>query len=208
MNRNHPSTPATAALRALVLATFLFACSDATGPTTEPAASLLARGGKPGSGGGSGSGGGADVLQGDFALLASDAAALTSTCPGSAAPPGWAVVFGKSGCLIVSPLWASTLYESYVLEDDLVLNTQIEKGKNGRITHVRLNGQDVDGEAGIWHSTGWIAVAEPVVPSKAGFTLHVHVKNVEVWRYDSHLGGNPVEMIGTISIGDIVYRPQ
>lgn len=148
----------------------------------------------------------ADVVLGDFVLTQTDAPALLSTCPGAASSPGWSVVFGKTLCLIVKP---SGKYENYQLIDDIVLAVTLEKGKNGRITHVRLNGQDVDGPAGLWHNTDLIAVAQPIVPGKAGFTLHVHAKNVEVWRFDSHLaGGNRVEMVGTISIGDVVYRPQ
>ncbi len=153
---------------------------------------------------------GASVMQGDLALADADAPALTSSCPSAGfTPNAWAVVFGKSGCLIVRPLWSSATYAEYALTDDVVLQVRLEKGKNGRITHMRLNAQDVDGEAGIWHNTDWIAVAQPVVPTKAGFTLHVHAKNVAVWRYDSHLGdGNRVEIIGTVSIGDVVYPQQ
>ncbi len=81
-----------------------------------------------------------------------------------------------------------------------------EKGNNGRITHVRLLAQDVIGEAGIQHNTDWIPVAYPVVPLKTGGTLHVHAANVEVWRTDSHTGGTRAEMIGLVSIGDIVYH--
>ncbi|HYN80712.1 MAG TPA: hypothetical protein VES88_04360 [Gemmatimonadaceae bacterium] len=153
---------------------------------------------------------GASVMQGDLALADADAPALTSSCPSTGfTPNAWAVVFGKSGCLVVTPLWASATYTEYALTDDVVLQVQLENGKNGRITHMRLNAQDVDGEAGIWHNTDWIAVAQPVVPTKAGFTLHVHAKNVAVWRYNSHLGdGNRVEIIGTVSIGDVVYPQQ
>ena len=202
MYRNHRPNQAAAAVSAVLLASILVACSDATSPTIEPGAPALARGGTVGASF-------ADVLRGDFALGEADAPALTSSCPGQSGAPGWAAVFGKSRCLIVAPLWASTVYRAYTLEDDIVIGTLIEKGKNGRITHVRLNGQDVDGTEGIWHSTDWIAVAVPVIPSKAGFTLHVHAANVQVWRYDSHLGdGNRVAIIGTVSIGDIVYRSQ
>ncbi|HEU4748854.1 MAG TPA: hypothetical protein VFS56_10165, partial [Gemmatimonadaceae bacterium] len=117
-----------------------------------------------------------------------------------------AVVFGHSECMIVTPLWASTIYEPYPLRDDVTISVRLEKGKNGRITHVRLYAQDVIGEEGIAHETDWVPVAVPVVPSQAGFTLHVHAKNVEVWRLDSHRGGgNRVEMIGPVSIGDIEY---
>ena len=171
---------------------------------------LLAKGGNGGSGDGSG-GAGASVIPGDLAPEAGDAPALASTCPsaGGFGPNAWAVVFGKSLCLIVAPLWRSTQYQPYELRDDILLNIRLEKGKNGRITHIRLAGQDVDGPDGVWHETDWIELAGPVVPTTAGFTLHVHARNVQVWRTDSHLGGgNRIEMIGLVSFGDVVYPPQ
>lgn len=196
----------TIAASGVFLLVFVPGCSDFVAPDAwAPSTILHAKGGNSG---GSETGGVADIAAGDL-LSTEGESVLASRCPGAASPPGWAVVFGKTGCLIVTPNWASTTYEKYALTDDLVLDVQREKGKNGRITHVRLKGQDVDGEAGIWHNTDWVAVAEPVVPSTAGFTLHVHARNVQVWRYDSHLGdGNRVDMIGTITIGDVVYRPQ
>lgn len=118
-------------------------------------------------------------------------------------------MFGKSLCLIVEAEPWTGSGDPYPVLDDIVLNAIVEKGKNGRITHMRLVGQDVDGPEGIWHQTDLIPVAEPAVPSKAGFTLHVHAKDVAVWRTDSHLGGgNKVEIIGYISIGDVVYPSQ
>ena len=105
------------------------------------------------------------------------------------------------------PDWnPNSSYEPYALTDDVKLIMLKEKGNNGRITHVRLLAQDVIGEEGIQHNTDWIPVAHPVVPLKNGGTLHVHAANVEVWRTDSHTGGTRVEMIGLISIGDIVYH--
>lgn len=207
MNCHRRNRPALATAATILFAAFAVGCSDPFEPNTiNPGASTLARGGN--SGGPSETG--ADVLQGDFALVESDAAALASTCPSAGFKGnGWAVVFGHTECLIVTPLWASTTYAPYDLRDDVILNVRLEKGKNGRITHVRLYAQDVIGEAGIAHETDWVEVAQPVVPSKAGFTLHVHAKNLEVWRLDSHLsGGNRVEMIGTISIGDVLYPAQ
>lgn len=207
MNCHRRNRTAVTTATMTLLAAFTVACSDPVEPNTiNPGTSALAKGGNPGGG----ETPGADVRQGDLALADGDAPALVSTCSsGGFAGNGWAVVFGKSGCLLAPTLWASSTYPEYKLVDDVVIGVQIEKGKNGRITHVRLNAQDVDGAAGIWHTTDWIPVAQPVIPSKAGFTLHVHARNVEVWRTDSHLGGgNRVEMIGTISIGDIAYPTQ
>lgn len=208
MNWHQPTRSAVTTATMTLFAAFTVACSEVVGPNTiMPDESALAKGGN--SGGGQRPG--PDVLQGDFVLTDSDAAALANTCPSAplAGSRAWAVVFGHTECLIVQPLWASTAYEPYPLRDDVTLNVRQESGKNGRLTHVRLYAQDVIGEEGIAHETDWVDVAVPVVPSKAGFTLHVHAKNVAVWRLDSHLsGGNRVEMIGTISIGDIVYPAQ
>jgi hypothetical protein len=216
MYHTHPRTPEVRsspfrqpAAIALVAALTLVGCAEATAPLLEPATIAASRKGGGGGGGGGRANHGATVAQGDMSLTPEDAPVIATTCPSNGfTKNSWAVVFGKSGCLVVSPLWASSAYEPYTLSDDLVINVQQEK-KTGRITHVRLAGQDVDGEDGIWHNTDWIAVEQPVVPTSSGFTLHVHARNVEVWRYDSHLGGgNRVEMIGTISIGDIVYPAQ
>jgi hypothetical protein len=210
MNYHHRSSPAIAIAAQTFAAAFILACADPAGPAPTLSTAIahpgLSREAKGGNGGGSTSAG-ANVLLGDFALVDGDAPALGSTCPSNGfAGNGWAVVFGHTECLIVTPLWASGTYDPYPLRDDVTLNVRLEKGKNGRITHVRLYGQDVIGEDGIAHETDWLAVAVPVVPNKAGFTLHVHAKNVAVWRLDSHLsGGNRVDMIGTVSIGDVVY---
>jgi hypothetical protein len=206
MRGNHSLRQATAFLAALALVPVLAGCEVPTQPDLASADASLSKSAK---GGGSGSSQGADIIEGDLVLTAADATALATTCPSAGfSKNSWTLVFGKSGCLIVTPLWASVLYVSYALTDDLIVSVQRD-GKNGPITHVRLGGQDVDGPEGIWHNTDWIAVAQPVVPTTAGFTLHVHAKNIEVWRTDSHLsGGNRTEMIGTISIGDIVYPRQ
>lgn len=209
MRINHRKTSAAAA-RALLLALFITACGEPVAPTLlAPASSSFAKGG-----GGSTSGAGADVIQGDLVIVEGDAPALISTCPTphGFSGSGWALVYGKTGCLLAPTVWTSTdpALTPYKVADDVVVQVQRESGKNGRITHVRLNGQDVDGEAGIWHTTYWIPVQTPVVPTTAGFTLHVHAKNVAVWRTDSHLarGSNPVQVIGLISIGDISYPAQ
>jgi hypothetical protein len=190
----------------LLLAALLVACGEQRTPILEPDAAVLFKT-KPG---GSGDSQGAHIVQGALTLAPADAPALATTCPSAGfTSNAWDLVFGKSGCLLVAPLWATAQYTAYTLSDDLVVRVLIEKGKAGRITHVRLAGQDVDGPEGIWHNTDWIPVAVPVVPAKAGFTLQVHARNVEVWRTDSHLaGGNRVAMIGTVSIGEIVYPPR
>lgn len=165
-------------------------------------------------GGGNGAGGNparmlGDVLIGDAVFDAGDATPIESDCSGHSTIDGW-VDFAHTLCLIVQPDWNSatdTLYSPYALTDDVFLATHKEKGKTGAIHEVRLIGQDVIGDEGIAHETDWIPIP-PVVPSPDGFTLHVHASDVAVWRKDSHTGGNRVAIIGWISIGDIVIRPQ
>lgn len=147
----------------------------------------------------------ADVLHGDSGLDPLDASVLSSTCPGEVGRQ-WHVNFGHTECLIVRPAWTSASYAPYELRDDVKLIVTVEKGKNGRITHVTLLGQDVIGDAGIAHETDAVAVAIPVTPDKAGFVLHVHATDVPVWRRSGHTGGDRVEVVGTIDIGDVVYR--
>ena len=74
------------------------------------------------------------------------------------------------------------------------------------IARLQLVAQDVSGDGGIKHETDDIPVSQPVAPDPAGFTLHVHADNVPVYRLSGHTGGKRTAMIGTISIGDIVYR--
>lgn len=165
----------------------------------------------PAASGGAGGGGDGGALLGEVGLgdFIGTATTIESTCPGGVTTAGWHVSYEHTQCLIVSPDWnAASGYAPYSLTDDLVLVMHKEKGKNGRITSMRLIGQDVIGGAGIAHQTDFVPVAIPVVPTKAGYALHVHANNMEVWRMDSHTGGNRVAMIGWISIGDIVVRPQ
>jgi hypothetical protein len=206
MRRNRSKRQAVALLGVLVLCAPLAACEGPTRRLLEPAPATLT---KVGTGGGSKSTPGATMVQGALMLDPSDAPALTTTCPSAGfTRNAWTLVFGKSGCLVVRPSWSSPAYEPYPLLDDLVVSVQRD-GKNGPITHVRLGGQDVDGPEGIWHTTDWIPVAKPIVPTTAAFSLHVHATNVQIWRTDSHLGGgNRVGMIGTVSFGDIEYPRQ
>lgn len=153
-------------------------------------------------GGGNGGGGTlvADVVVGD-----GPAGSITSDCPApTASPPSYHVQFEESGCLIVTPVGSS-----YSLTDNVALLMVKEPGKNGRITHVRFRARDVSSaQGGIMHETDELPVAVPVVPDKNGFTLHVHAQNAEVWRMSTSTGGDRVEVIGTISIGDVVYFVQ
>ena len=146
-----------------------------------------------------------DVVLGDYPFALENATRLVSRCAISAGQT-WSLDAAHSQCLIVQPDWnpASSL-PPYALTDDVKLITLQDKSSK-RITHVRLLAQDVIGEAGIQHNTDWIPVAVPVVADRIGGTLHVHAANVEVWRLSGHTDGVRVEMIGRISIGDVVYR--
>lgn len=146
-----------------------------------------------------------DVLPGEYPFALDDATRLVSRCAVSAGHT-WGLDAAHTQCLIVQPDWnPASSYAPYALTDDVKLITlQVKSSK--LITHVRLLAQDVIGEAGIQHDTDWIPVAVPVQPSRSGGTLHVHAPNVEVWRLSGHTGGERVEMIGRISIGDVLYR--
>ncbi|MCH7557617.1 MAG: hypothetical protein IIB56_09205 [Planctomycetes bacterium] len=94
------------------------------------------------------------------------------------------------------------------LTDDIGL--QVETNKDGNIISFQLFGQDVIGRDGIMHQSEVVAIWPPVVPSMDGFTLHVDVDNLEIWKTNHHLRSNKpklVKMIGEISVGDLVYTP-
>lgn len=199
----------------LVALAFTVSCAEPAGVPdsagqVELATSIAldAKGGKPGGGGDGGGGelvGG--VAPGDFG--SGDASPLASTCPTTVKVGQWHLDFGASQCLVVTLTWNDASgFEPYPLTDDVKLVVRKESGKNGRITHVRLLGQDVIGDAGVAHETDEVPVASPVVPDKAGFTLHVHAPRVEVWRLSEHVGGDRVALVGWVSIGDAIYTSQ
>ena len=93
---------------------------------------------------------------------------------------------------------------SYALTNDPQLTVS---KKRGEVIAVQFYIQDVFGPDGIMHSSDQILVDPPVTPSSDGFTLHVHADDVPVWSHKGHTGGPRVEEIGTISVGDIVFKP-
>lgn len=146
-----------------------------------------------------------NVVVGDASFDPADATPIVSRC---SVPAGntWGLDFGHTQCLVVQPDWnPASSYEPYALTDDVKLIV-LQDRSTKVISHVRLLAQDVIGEAGVQHNTDLIPVAVPVAPDRNGGTLHVHAANVEVWRLSGHTGGTRVEMIGRISIGDLVYR--
>ena len=126
---------------------------------------------------------------------------LSSTCPGSTSGRNLYVEWPRGeDCITISPLGSS-----YSLTNDPSLSVSMRKGG---IFEIRLWIQDKEGPEGIIHSTDKIPIDPPEMPSPEGFTLHVHAEGVQVWQHKGHVGGPRVEMIGTISVGDIVFTPK
>ncbi len=96
----------------------------------------------------------------------------------------------------------------YELKDDISLH--VETNRDGNIISFQLFGQDVIGRDGIMHQSEVVIIDPPVTPSDSGFTLHVDVDNLEIWKTNRHLSSNKpklVEMVGKISVGDLIYTP-
>ena len=129
-----------------------------------------------------------------------DSPTLVSTCPGSTGENSLYVVWPRhDGCMNIWPLGSD-----YELTDD----PQLTVGKKrGKVIFVQFFIQDVIGPNGIQHSSDQIPVDPPVDPSSEGFTLHLHADGVPVWRHKGHTGGPRMEIIGTISVGNIVFTP-
>ena len=107
------------------------------------------------------------------------------------------------------------------LTDGVGCNVYLDK--KGRVAGLRVRGQDVPGEEGIMHvsydsatDSTILPIDPPVDPAEhtdasGVFTLHVHLDGIEIWKTDSHSISKKmklVEMVGTISIADIVFTPQ
>ena len=96
----------------------------------------------------------------------------------------------------------------YELKDDISLH--IGTNRDGNIISFQLFGQDMIGRDGIMHQSEVVTFAEPVEPKTNGFTLHVDVDNLKIWKTNRHLRSKKpklVEMVGKISVGDLVYTP-
>ncbi len=93
------------------------------------------------------------------------------------------------------------------LTDDILI--QVGKNKDKHIVSVQLFGQDVIGKDGIAHESEIVEIDPPVVPSEAGFIVEVDTDDLPIWKMNKHLtgGGKRIEIIGYISIGDMVYSP-
>ncbi len=93
------------------------------------------------------------------------------------------------------------------LTDDILI--QVGKNKDKHIVSVQLFGQDVIGKDGIAHESEIVEIDPPVVPSESGFIVEVDIDDLPIWKMNKHLtgGGKRIEIIGYISIGDMVYSP-
>lgn len=152
-------------------------------------------------GGGGQEGGGdalvADAIIGDSGCPAAPST-LQSTSPGDS-QAFFHVLWKHTRGLIVTPAGSS-----YSLTDDVSVFTRF-KTSDSTLNAVTLYGQDVEGPAGIQHETDMIPITSQAAFA-TGFTLHVHRSGVTVYRQSGHTGGRRVGSIGTICIGDIVYR--
>jgi hypothetical protein len=97
------------------------------------------------------------------------------------------------------------LCESDELCDDPEMSVSKKKD---RLVSLQFFIQDDIGAEGIMYQTDKVAIDPPAATDKCGFLVHVHADNVPVWQLSGHLGGPPVAMVGTVSIGDIWYRPD
>lgn len=158
-----------------------------------------ARKGKPdGGSGGATPWSGADAVVGDFSPADPIVLSSCSGSPGSNdTQPNVFWRDGAAGCVTVTPAGG------YELGDDAQFIVGI---KGGKVTSVQLLIQDIAGPAGIQHQSEAVPIGGSVAFTGAGFTLHVHADNVPVYRQKKHTGGPRVEMIGTISLGDVVYQ--
>jgi len=98
-----------------------------------------------------------------------------------------------------------TLNTGYQLTDDIMF--RVNTDSTGNIVSVQLRGQDVIGKEGIMHETEIVAVT-PVFPSSLGFVVHVDQDNIPVWKLSRHRDGKRVEIVGYISLGDLIYSPK
>ena len=114
----------------------------------------------------------------------------------------------------------------FVTSDGTTLTDGVGCGvclENGLVTGLMVRGQDVIGPEGIMHvsydsATGStiLPIHPPVDPAEhtdanGVFTLPVHLDGIEIWRTDSHQIRKKMqllEMVGTISIANIVFTPQ
>ena len=169
---------------------------DSSSHGLGPLAPSLAKGGNGGQNDGDGLV--VDFVAGDFA---GDNLVL-STCAGDS-EASYNVRFGNTddgtnaGCLTI------TTSDGTQIVDDIYFTSGV---KSGSATRVTFWGQDAAGLSGIQHQSEPASVNPPAPTSTAGFTVHVHATDVVVWRLNGHLSSKKVRRVGTVDIGDIIYR--
>ena len=178
-------------------------------------------GGKPGGGGGGGGG----STGTDFSVEVADDGAFVSgadlwvpTETDSSPCYGWA-----AGTSVTKPDYFArwrvdgvhlecqdlTTSTGAQLTDDIVVRAM--KDSSGNIDRIQLTGQDLIGTEGLWHQTDVIPVAVVASPSNGGFTIHVHARDVTLWKCNTHLMKKQTtcnEVAGTFSLDDMVYIPN
>lgn len=100
-----------------------------------------------------------------------------------------------------------TTSTGYQLTDDI--SFLVNQDSSGNIVSLTLRGQDVIGMEGIAHeSEEVIPVNAPIVPLDSGFVIHVHRDHLPIWKLSKHRGGKRVEIVGEVSLGDLIYSPN
>ena len=139
-----------------------------------------------------------DIVAGDFA----GDNLVVSTCSGDS-QSSYNVNFGSTedgtnnGCLII------TTSDGVRLVEDVTLPLSV---KSGAAYSVRIYARDAAGAGGILHNSDPMSVNPSAQLSPDGFTIHVHATNVPVWRLSGHLSSKRVAQVGTVDVGDLVYR--
>lgn len=142
------------------------------------------------------------------------------SCPGNTLGNNYFAAMLDDGDTIGNSCGIVPLYDlgesapnGYALRDEVgfIIRTRKSKGKS-YFTGIVLVGQNDTTPESYWHKSVEIPlqqeVAVPTDPT-ASFTLRVY-SSVLVQRYDSHLAvnnGTPVEDVGYVSIGKLVYDP-
>ena len=144
-----------------------------------------------------------DVIKGS-GFIPTTNALLLSTCEGTSISTNYAVNWEKhTTCIVITPDPPLGKDEVTLSDDPAIYISQ----KRGKIVSIGLAIQNIDGPDGILHSASKILVEPPFTPTATGFTIPVRQNDIKVWRHKGHIGGPKVEMIGSISFGDIVFTP-
>lgn len=123
------------------------------------------------------------------------------TCSAETPAGFYPAVFPRhDACAIV------TTSTGYQLTDDIRI--EVKKNRSGQIISAQLRGQDVEGKEGIMHESEVITFDPPFIPTSSGFTLHLDVDNLPIWKLTHHLGGKRTVIVGYVSLGDLVYSPK